>query len=88
MEDPVVYLRDVGGVAFDGEYDECWVVCAKGDPGSVAFGPLGPAVLAEEGYVNLRAKKLALGPGWKEGEAICIDTGLKGCTYVSTDLVA
>lgn len=28
----VVYLRNVGT-----EEDQCWVVCAKGDPGAVAF---------------------------------------------------
>ncbi|MFA6180467.1 MAG: Lar family restriction alleviation protein [Candidatus Methylopumilus sp.] len=28
----IVYLRNVGT-----EDDECWVVCAKGDPGAVAF---------------------------------------------------
>lgn len=28
----VIYLRNVGGDA-----EECWVVCAKGDPGAVAF---------------------------------------------------
>lgn len=30
-----VYLRD----ANKGEGDECWVVCAKGDPGAVLFIP-------------------------------------------------
>jgi hypothetical protein len=39
------------------------------------------------GYVTIRVKTLPLGPGWKEGEAICIDTGLQGCTYVSTALL-
>lgn len=34
---PIVYLRDAGGRAFDGEWDECWVPCSKGDPGAVAF---------------------------------------------------
>lgn len=29
-----VYLRDVGS-----ETDPCWVPCAKGDPGAVAFVP-------------------------------------------------
>lgn len=28
----VVYLRDVGT-----EEDQCWIVCAKGDSGAVAF---------------------------------------------------
>ncbi len=28
----VVYLRNVGT-----EEDQCWVVCAKGDPGAVEF---------------------------------------------------
>lgn len=32
-----VYLRDVGGEASDGQWDECWVPCAKGDPGAVVF---------------------------------------------------
>ena len=41
----------------------------------------------DDGYVTIRVKTLPLGPGWKEGEAICIDTGLKGCTYVSTALL-
>jgi len=34
---PVVYLRDVGGIASDGQYDECWAVCSKGDPGALTF---------------------------------------------------
>lgn len=34
-DDIIVYLRDVG----DAE-DPCWVVCAKGDPGAVAFAPV------------------------------------------------
>jgi hypothetical protein len=29
----IVYLRD----AHKGEGDECWVPCAKGDPGAFAF---------------------------------------------------
>jgi len=28
----IVYLRNVGT-----QEDECWVVCAKGDPGAVQF---------------------------------------------------
>jgi len=53
----------------------------------LAYGGTPHAPKAEDGYVNLRAKTLPLGPGWAEGEAVCIDTGLRGCTYVSTDLV-
>jgi hypothetical protein len=37
--EPRVYLRDEGGVSCDGQYDECWVVCSKGDPGAVEFRP-------------------------------------------------
>lgn len=33
----VAWLRDVGGPASDGEWDECWVPCAKGDPGARRF---------------------------------------------------
>lgn len=42
-----VYLRDVGGVASDGEYDECWVPCAKGDPGAVEFNPISEDDIAD-----------------------------------------
>lgn len=36
-EKVIVYLREI-----DADTDNaCWVVCAKGDPGAVAFTPLG-----------------------------------------------
>lgn len=50
----VVYLRDVGGYASDGQHDECWVVCSKGDPGAVEFMPSAEAS-APELYEALRA---------------------------------
>lgn len=32
------WLRDVGGICpSDGQWDECWVPCAKGDPGARLF---------------------------------------------------
>jgi hypothetical protein len=33
VDNAIVYLRD----AHKGEGDECWVPCAKGDPGAFAF---------------------------------------------------
>ncbi len=33
---PVVFLREVDA----GTDSACWVVCAKGDPGFVAFSPM------------------------------------------------
>lgn len=38
-ENPLVYLRDVGHEASDGEWEECWVPCSKGDVGAVEFAP-------------------------------------------------
>lgn len=41
MSSVIVYLRDVGAAnPSDGEWDECWVPCAKGDRGARAFAPL------------------------------------------------
>jgi hypothetical protein len=33
---PVIYLREVDS----GTPNECWVVCAKGDPGAIQFQPV------------------------------------------------
>lgn len=38
-------------------------------------------------YITIRVKRLPLGSGWSEGEAVCIDTGLKGCAYIDAALV-
>lgn len=53
MED-IVYLRKVDA----GTPNECWVVCAKGDPGAVAFVPQS---VMEESIETARAD------GWEDG---------------------
>lgn len=42
----------------------------------------------EKQEVTIRSKTVALGPGWSEGEAVCIETGFQGGhTYIHPSLV-
>jgi hypothetical protein len=56
-----VYLKDVGGSASDGQWDECWVPCSKGDPGAVEFIRALPPSFVGQGLGSSRDLKQAAG---------------------------
>jgi hypothetical protein len=69
-----VWLKDVGGKAFDGQHDECWVPCAKGDPGAVEFEPAGEAdefrdLLHDLVMLDGEESAIGGGPGFKDRKA-------------------